>query len=239
MTNAPPKSFKQTLEAVLPTYLHTCRWYGDKSGEIAIVEWFDLGSIALDGMQLKNGLVSVTLSTGEQAWYALPVVVDPGHQAASAIAQVQSESGPASIYDAIEHPLFAEWLIQLLGDPDHAEASRLGATWRPTTALDHLGELPSSAGARVSRAEQSNSSIVFGEQIMVKGFRKLRSGTNPDVEVGRYLTEETGFEAMPAMLGELQVVLPDEGIASFGVAQRFVDSKADGWRFALDHLDSV
>jgi maltose alpha-D-glucosyltransferase/alpha-amylase len=232
-------SFKQALEAALPTYLHTCRWYGDKSSEIAAVEWYDLGSIALDGAQLKNGIISVTLATGERSWYALPIVVDPSHHGSPRISQVQSESGPASICDAIEHPLFAQWLIQLLTDPDHAESNRLGAAWRPTTALDHLGEMPRAAQARVSRAEQSNSSIVFGDQIMVKVFRKLRPGTNPDVEVGRFLTEETSFQAMPAVLGELQVSLPDDGLASFGVAQRFVESKGDGWQFAIDYLTGL
>src|SRR5215211_7556160 len=135
MTNDAPRSFKQALEAALPNYLHTCRWYGDKSGEIAEVEWFDLGSIALDGAQLKNGLISVKLATGERAWYALPVVVDPGSDAVSRIAEVQSESGLSSICDAIEHPLFAFWVMRLLTDPEHDESNRVGASWRPTTAL--------------------------------------------------------------------------------------------------------
>jgi maltose alpha-D-glucosyltransferase / alpha-amylase len=239
MNQEEPQSFKQELEAALPAFLHTCRWYGDKSGEIAAVEWFDLGSIALDGAQLKNGIISVALGTGERSWYALPVVVDPHHSELTPITQVQSESGVAFIYDAIEHPLFAQWLVTLLTDPDHAESQQVGAAWRPTRALDQIGHWPSAAQARVSRAEQSNSSIVFGDRIMVKIFRKLRAGTNPDVEMGRYLTEETSFDSMPAVLGELQVSLPNDGQASFGVAQRFIESDADGWQHALDYLKSI
>jgi hypothetical protein len=76
MTNDEPRSIKQALEAALPTYLHTCRWYGDKYGEIVAVEWFDLGSIALDGAQLMNGIISVTLVGGHHSgaiaeWYRL------------------------------------------------------------------------------------------------------------------------------------------------------------------------
>jgi len=239
MTDTDTLAFKQALEAALPTYLHTCRWYGDKPSEIVAIEWFELGSIKLDGARLKNGLISVTLAGGEQSWYALPLVVDPAPPGLIPIAQVQSEVGLASICDAIEHPLFALWLMQLLRDPDHAESNRLGATWSPTIALHHLGDLPNASQSRVSRAEQSNSSIVFGDQIMVKIFRKLRSGINPDVEVGRFLTEETTFKSMPSMLGELKVSLPDDGPASMGVAQSFIDSEADGWHFALDYLSSV
>jgi maltose alpha-D-glucosyltransferase / alpha-amylase len=238
MTAIDTLAFKQALEAALPTYLHTCRWYGDKSGEIVAVEWFELGSIALDGARLRNGIISVTLADSEQSWYALPVVVDPAPSGLTPITRIQTESGLASICDAIEHPLFAVWLMQLLRDPDHAESNRLGATWSPTSALDHFENLPNASQFRVSRAEQSNSSIVFGDQIMVKIFRKLRSGISPDVEVGRFLTEETTFESMPPMLGELKVLLPDDGQASLGVAQSFVASEADGWHFALNYLTS-
>src|SRR5215204_139385 len=156
MTDTDTLAFKRALEAALPTYLHTCRWYGDKSSEIVAIEWFELGSIALDGARLKNGIISITLADSEQSWYALPVVVDPAPGNLTPITRIQTESGLASICDAIEHPLFAVWLMQLLRDPDHAESNPLGATWSPTIALHHLGGLPNASQSRVSRAEQSN-----------------------------------------------------------------------------------
>jgi maltose alpha-D-glucosyltransferase/alpha-amylase len=238
MTDVTPQLRKQALEAVLPDYLHTCRWYGHKSEQIASIEWFDLGSIDLDGSTLTNGIISVNLANSEQSWYALPVVEDRTSPNFAPITRVHTDAGLTGIFDAIEHPKFAQWIVLLLLDPSHAEATRLGAAWRPTTELDHLDISPSAGQARVSRAEQSNSSIVFGDQIMVKIFRKLRSGMNPDVEVGRFLTEETSFTAMPAVLGELQVSLPDGDRASLGVAQYFIKSEADGWTFALDYLRS-
>jgi trehalose synthase-fused probable maltokinase len=230
---------KHALEPRLPEFLHSCRWYGEKSGEISSVEWTPLGGSSFDGADLIVGVVSIRLDTGSQVWYSLPVVVDKTDRELQPIAKCPNGDKYANIWDAIDHPLFHQWMIQFLLEPNAETNSHLGMTWMPISGVHDFTGLSSKTEARVSRAEQSNSSIVLGDMVIVKLFRKLRSGINPDVEMGRYLTEHTQFEVTPATLGEFRIFPHGGDLTSFGVVQEFVHSVADGWEYALSKLTGI
>jgi maltose alpha-D-glucosyltransferase/alpha-amylase len=85
-------------------------------------------------------------------------------------------------------------------------------------------------------AEQSNSSILYGEQFILKVFRKVAFGRNPDCEVGRYLAEDVGFDGVPAYAGVIEYRRDGSATAIVGVLQAFVRSQGDCWRWTLDEL---
>jgi maltose alpha-D-glucosyltransferase/alpha-amylase len=90
--------------------------------------------------------------------------------------------------------------------------------------------------ARVSSAEQSNSSIIYGKQIILKLFRRLQSGENPDVEVGRFLTETARFQNIAPFLGEI-TIRPSAGEkTTAAMLQGLVKNEGDGWQWFLDQL---
>jgi maltose alpha-D-glucosyltransferase/alpha-amylase len=89
--------------------------------------------------------------------------------------------------------------------------------------------------AVVGNADQSNSSVIFGDRIMVKIFRRLHAGTNPDLEVNRYLTLKE-FAHIPALAGALEYVTESGDRMSMAVAARYVRDAKDGWTVALDAL---
>ena len=83
-------------------------------------------------------------------------------------------------------------------------------------------------------AEQSNSSVVFGDELILKVFRRVEPGINPDLEITRFLTEK-GFDRIPALAGWYEI----EGRnldATLGLLQQFVPGGRDGWELALDEL---
>lgn len=83
-------------------------------------------------------------------------------------------------------------------------------------------------------AEQSNTSIVFGDLAILKLFRRLEVGENPDVEISRHLTLHTGFRHTPPLLGTLRFESADGGIAVAGMLQQFLPGVGDAWSYALD-----
>jgi maltose alpha-D-glucosyltransferase / alpha-amylase len=89
--------------------------------------------------------------------------------------------------------------------------------------------------SKVSRAEQSNSSIIYGEKYILKVFRKLESGINPDIEVGAFLTRQ-GFSHTPPMLGDLQYKTESGDVMYAGILQGFVPNHGDAWKYTLDSL---
>ncbi len=86
----------------------------------------------------------------------------------------------------------------------------------------------------VSRAEQSNTSVIYGQQFILKLFRKVEPGINPDIEIGAFLTEH-GFQNTPAVLGTLEYRSGDEVYAA-GILQKFVANKGDAWGYTLEAL---
>ncbi|MFL5761606.1 MAG: hypothetical protein ACJ789_17975 [Thermomicrobiales bacterium] len=224
------------LEPRLADYLRSRRWYGEKSGDIVNVTWEGVGDQAIAGTSLIVGFAAVALAGRSHVWYSLPVAIDDRNQSIEPIADVDIGDVRLHIFDAIEHDRFQHWLLQGLLEPEAFRETRLNMRWTPTTAFGAVSHLSADSVARVSRAEQSNSSIIFGDQVIVKFFRKMRSGMNPDVEIGRFLTEEAHFADTPATLGEFRVDLPSGEDVSFGVAQQFVASIADGWEYALNTL---
>ena len=87
-----------------------------------------------------------------------------------------------------------------------------------------------------SSAEQSNTSIIYGNQFILKLFRRLQPGENPDVEIGRFLTEVAGFPHIPPFLGEISVTQPGGKKTTAAMLQGLVANRGDGWQWFLEGL---
>src|SRR5690606_8201789 len=85
--------------------------------------------------------------------------------------------------------------------------------------------------------EQSNTSIVFGECLILKVFRKLESGVNPDLEISRFLTERTAFRAFPTLGGWIDYHHPELGVAAVAGLFEFVPNTGDAWGYSLRSLN--
>jgi len=90
--------------------------------------------------------------------------------------------------------------------------------------------------SRVGSAEQSNTSIVYGDHLILKLFRRLQPGENPDVEIGRFLTEVARFQHIPPFMGEIAVMQRDGKKTSMAMLQGLVSNEGDGWKWFLGQL---
>jgi maltose alpha-D-glucosyltransferase / alpha-amylase len=233
------RAIKIELERVLGAYLLSRRWYGEKSKTISHLNWTRLGQVRLDHLELHMGVVDVGLASGVTVTYSLPIVVGSVSRSIEPIVILESSGGDLFVYDAIEHGSFQSWLITVLQGRASEELQSLGTSWLPTTALLEPVKLGSISNSRVSGAEQSNSSVFLGEKIIVKFFRKIRSGLNPDVEVGRFLTSVAHFDSVPTTYGEIRVSIQSGKDASLAIAQAYVESVADGWEYSRAKLASM
>jgi len=90
--------------------------------------------------------------------------------------------------------------------------------------------------SHVISAEQSNTSIIFGKQLFLKIYRRLQPEENPDVEVGRFLTEVAHFNRIPAFLGEISIGSSNAAKTTVALLQGLVPNQGDGWQWFLDEL---
>ncbi|HUB51217.1 MAG TPA: maltose alpha-D-glucosyltransferase [Terracidiphilus sp.] len=109
--------------------------------------------------------------------------------------------------------------------------ARASAEFGQITSTQHL---PSKVGT----AEQSNTAILFGRQLFLKLYRRLQPEENPDVELGRFLTEVVHFDWIPHFLGEISVSSGSTEKTTVAMLQNVVENDGNGWQWFLDRLTS-
>jgi maltose alpha-D-glucosyltransferase/alpha-amylase len=107
--------------------------------------------------------------------------------------------------------------------------ARASSAFPPVLAAQRL---PS----HVISAEQSNTSIIFGKQLFLKIYRRLQPEENPEVEVGRFLTEVAHFNRIPPFLGEVSISSGSAAKTTVTLLQGLVSNQGDGWKWFLDEL---
>ena len=160
-------------------------------------------------------MLRVTLDDGTIQRYAVPL--SPG----------------AAPVDALTDEQFVRCLLELVRN-DARVAGRAGVvTGHRTRAFP--AALPNDAPARALRGEQSNTSVVIGDALILKHFRRLEDGVSPDLEITRFLTETADFPHTPALAGWLAYGTDGEGEtpATLAVLQALVREARDGWEWML------
>jgi predicted trehalose synthase len=215
-------------EQVLTDWLVRQRWFGAKSASVS-----HLGM--LTAVKLKPGaeppLLAATLlearfPAGTHALYQVLLGARPVSEGWTK--GVIGEAGGWTLYDALADPEETAVLGDLLADG----AEITGDTG--VVRFYHEGGERPTGRVRAMGAEQSNSSIVFGERQVLKVFRKLEAGENPELEMLRFL-QGHGFRHIAPLEGWYQYNgrLMD---ATLGVLQTFVGGARDGWDLALDEI---
>ena len=88
-------------------------------------------------------------------------------------------------------------------------------------------------------AEQSNTSIIYGNRLILKFFRRIQEGINPDLEIGQFLTEKTSLKSVPPLAGTLEYQARDGKPMAQGMLQKFVPNQGDAWGFTLKSLGQL
>ncbi|MBW3555030.1 MAG: putative maltokinase, partial [Gemmatimonadetes bacterium] len=229
---------RELLEDILPDYLRLRRWFGGKARKIRnarIVEALDASD---DGMDSFIALVEVSYVEGDPETYVLPLSLATGRRAELLVKEqphaVVARVGDGILYDATAEPDFARGLLRVMA------TRRKLRGWKGEVEGALVKELrtlrtssPGKLKPSLVRVEQSNTSVMFGNEAFFKLFRKLDQGTNPDLEIARQLTKQ-GFAHTPEVVGELHY---EDGVSStLGVLKRMVPNEGDAWSYTLDAL---
>jgi maltose alpha-D-glucosyltransferase / alpha-amylase len=198
------------LEAkVLPEYLPRQRWFGAKSRSIRKVQVADWAEFAGAAMMVLD----VDYHSGEPERYFAPLIAKDG-----------------AVQDALQDDAFCKALLTL------HELPTVQGGISGKVAAEVADAAPSFAVRRVS-GEQSNSSIVYGDKVILKLFRRLQPGQNPDIEIGKYLTEKAHFDRIPAFMGSIEYRREPDEPAALAMLQRLIPNEGDGWTWTTEELE--
>jgi maltokinase len=213
---------------VVATWLEKQRWYASKSRHVTGLDIEEAAVLAADPPLLVL-LVQARFATGSHDLYQLPTAfLSPGQgQTGSPVART---AGWTAV-DAVADPELVRELLRHIDAESSIEAAegafRFG---KPERSASLVIDAP----ARPMGVEQSNSSIVFGDETVLKVFRRLEPGINPELELLRFLTRREFPNIAP-----LQGWYEYEGrsfSATLGVAQRFFPEAVGGWELALEQI---
>jgi maltose alpha-D-glucosyltransferase/alpha-amylase len=227
---------REACVEALPDWLEKRRWFADKGRGISGIAIEDalVERVGLDWLALA--VARVAFSDGGAARYLLPLTLTESPEAADVITEAVSGALSGVIVDATEKRWFGVWLLdQFAGVTELARGAWIFAA--------HAGAGAEIAAARnspptVVRAEQSNTSLRFGDILIVKLFRRLQPGLNPDEEVLRALAG-VRFERVPRYVGSICWRSPAEATYAVALAQEFVANTGDGWTWILQRLAGV
>jgi maltokinase len=215
------------LEAV-SEWLVAQRWYAAKSRRIAALEVQE-GVPLADDPPLLLALVQARFATGSHDLYQLPLAFLSPAQGQTGSPVTRTKEWTA--VDAVADP---ELVRELLRHIDAEATIETGEGCVRFAKPELSGPLPADAPARPIGVEQSNSSIVFGDETVLKVFRRLEPGINPELEMLRFLTRRQ-FPNIAPLQGWYEYEGRSFG-ATLGVAQRFYPQAVGGWELALDKI---
>jgi maltokinase len=215
-------------EEELRDWVQHRRWYASKSRSVSGIDIVETVTLCEEPM-LVLALVQTRFATGTHELYQLPLAIRaPG--------EVSTEESIAhtddwAVYDALAEPEPGIELMRRIAAGDEIESEDGRFSFHPFAGAEGVADANE---VRLMGVEQSNSSIVFDDSTVLKVFRKLEPGVNPELEILRFLTYR-GFPHIAALHGWYEY----EGQAfssTLGVAQAFLPDAVGGWELALEEI---
>jgi maltose alpha-D-glucosyltransferase/alpha-amylase len=231
---------RQLERDVLPQFLQRQRWFGAKGEGVAsaaIDQLVDLGD-GIGGLFVAD----VELSSTQKQQYLLPLGVLWGEENVQfgapklsyTLARVRKGPQLGALIDgAYDERIPAEIMRRMCANE---QVKTTGGLLR-FRGNELLTAMQFSAPPAPLKVEQSNVSIAFGDAALLKIYRRLRSGEQPEVEVARFLTETAGFRNTPAYLGSVDFEGESGETTTLASAFAFVQNQGDAWSAFVHALE--
>ncbi len=229
------------LQQLLPKYLPQQRWFGAKSKSIRHVDVEDW--VQMPGLDAVLVFLRLTYADDSTDLYQLPLAISSGEDAdrirnsspIAILANLGSGSRAAILHDATAREDLRQGLLHLIESNGSIPGQNSTLTGARSSAFESIrGDHP--LHARTGSAEQSNTSILFEDRLIMKLFRRLQPGENPDTEIGRFLTEVARFPRIAPFLGDIRAVSASGEPTTIAMLQGLVANEGDGWEWTLEEL---
>ena len=239
---------EQLQNKVIGPYFATKRWFLGRNRPIESLSLVEKGEWNTpDGSWLLT-VIEVRCAGLDPQRYFLPLAIcweDEAHDdqlsalAPWTLAKVRQKARMGILYGAFGDEHFCRALVRGIGanlDLPFGSTGKSRIEFRVGPAFATLADgidMP----VRHPALEQSNTSIYFGNRMFLKGYRRVQPGINPEVEIGRYLTESAGFAHIVPVAGSIELQGIDGESYTLGLLQAFVEHQNVGWNYALDYVD--
>jgi maltose alpha-D-glucosyltransferase/alpha-amylase len=241
---------RSTLEAILSYYVRRRRWFGGKARRVQSSEIWDVIPLPHGDPTACLVLIRIEYTEGEPETYLVPLAFAPGERADQVLAdfpqsvvtrlKLKGKNGSTDgvVYDAMYDKGFCTVLVDAVARHRRFRGERGEAVATPTKMFRQIrGPAGTSLEPAPLRAEQSNTSVVYGDRLLLKLFRRLGEGINPELEIGRFLTENVPFSHVAPVAGALEYrSRKNLDSVTLGILHGYVLNAGDAWKYTLDSL---
>ncbi|HEV7507292.1 MAG TPA: maltose alpha-D-glucosyltransferase [Thermoanaerobaculia bacterium] len=236
-TNVLEGAVRRGLEAALLDVLPSRRWFVNRTRSLRGLEIVEI--IPLDAASVL-AVVRADFADGEAEIYSLPLAFAPAAEAGDVVARLESGTpeGDGVLYDPMGDPAFGRLLLAAFERSERFRGTLGGHADLVVTASPAFAELRGEGDLVPSplQVEQSNTSVRFGDRLILKLFRRVEPGINPDLEIGRFLTEQTDFRHVPRVAGWMEIRNRPAEPVVVAMLQELVANEGDAWAYTHEAL---
>jgi len=228
----------------LPRYIEHQRWYATKGSTI---ERARLADHTVWETTAGNWMLPIVHLEGaaEESSYFMPLALawEDGeeqrlHRLSQAmLAKVRQQASVGVMGDAYFDEAFSRALVTAIGQNLELTTANGQLRFRQTAAFAGLTVDVASLEVSQPSGSSSNTVVTLGESLFLKGYRRLREGVNPELEMGRFLTDDVAYPHCVPVLGALEYFANDGQVITLALVQSHVTNQGDGWSYTLDYLE--
>ncbi len=238
-----PAIRRQMEEIVLPRYLANQRWFSGKGREMGRIDFHAMGAWQHGRGRWLFAGCGVEQKDGARQEYFLPLALhwgDPEEKAYEllprVVARVRRKAAPGLLLEALADDEFCRDVVRAMGESLNLSPPHGRIVFTPSRSYpDWVSEKETWTVTHPS-LEQSNTSVILGDRLVLKVYRKIEPGMNPELEVGRFLTERTPFDRIAPLLGSVEWQ-PEQGEpVLLALLQGYVENQGSAWDYTLGYL---
>ena len=236
---------------LLPAFVATQRWYaakGETLKRVALIDYVQWGKAPSSWLIT---LASAERAAGEAQTYLLPLTLvwedapDERMRAVqdATVARVRQQGRVGVLADAFADEDFCRALAGAIGAGEDIRCARGTIRFMRTPAFAGLAGLAGDDDAawqgqvRSTGGQSSNTVLVLGERLLLKAYRRLHAGINPELEIGRFLSETVSFAHAVPVAGAIEYLASDGAVTTLALLQGFVDNQGDAWSYTLNYVE--
>ena len=238
------KTRQQFETELLPRYMRRQRWYGAKNERLNRAQLQDSARLGDDDQAWLLTLVEAQ-GEGAPAHYFVPLAMafeDDDEErmrslSAVAVSKVRQQAQVGVIADAMADEAFCRALVTAIGAGQALRADGGSLRFNPGKGFAELvGELPDEPMLLRRLTTSSNSASLLGQRLFLKAYRRLQPGLNPELEMGRFLTDAVAFDHSVPVAGSVEWVTADGRSFTLALLQAQVTNQGDAWTATVDQL---
>jgi len=242
---------KQQLEKALPDYLRACSWFESRNKEVKVVSIIDTLPIIFEKSQFHLLIIQVEYLSKAVDFFHLPLACAFGEEAKKICSEspkcsivkvlVKNNKNPsleeAVVYEAFNHPDYYKAFLEMIFKRKSLKNGNGAIVSLPLDGIRRGSSIDEPSLAPISIISSlKNALAAFGEKMVLKLFRNLEEGVNPNLEIGRFLGVHGGRGHFTKVRAAVEYQKDNGSVMTLGILQGYVPNQGTAWQFTLEEL---